>query len=302
MARGSAVDRDRPTEGGFRPGEGSVIRPALRTALSPLASLKLTVALFGLAIFIVFAGTMAQTQKDIWVVVREYFRTPIAWIDFSVFFPKAFFSDEKFPDLRPISGGFYFPGGWLIGFLMAVNLIAAHAVRFTVQSSGSRLKTGLGVIALGCLVTWLVILGGTSDGLQGLPFFEWSTLWVVVKVALLGLSIAGVYLVTLLSPERRIERRSLAALSAAMGGLALWLFYEGDRASLGDSSMRILWQLLQGTFAGLVLLGGCWLVFRKRAGIVLLHSGIGLMMLSELLVGTFAVENQMHITEGETVN
>src|SRR6185436_18021993 len=81
-----------------------------------------------------------------------------------------------------------------------------------------------------------------------------------------------------------------------------WLFYEGTAAALGDSSMRILWQLLQGGIAGLILLAGCWLVFRKRAGIVLLHAGVGLLMFSELLVGTTAVETRMSITEGETVN
>ena len=55
--------------------------PTLRAVLLPLASLKVTVVLFALAIFIVFAGTMAQTQHDIWYVVHNYFRTAIAWID-----------------------------------------------------------------------------------------------------------------------------------------------------------------------------------------------------------------------------
>ena len=42
--------------------------------LKPLASLKITVVLFLMAIFIVFAGTLAQTEKDIWEVVHQYFR------------------------------------------------------------------------------------------------------------------------------------------------------------------------------------------------------------------------------------
>ena len=45
-----------------------------RRILTPLASLKLTVVLFLMAIFIVFAGTLAQTEKDIWQVVHDYFR------------------------------------------------------------------------------------------------------------------------------------------------------------------------------------------------------------------------------------
>ena len=44
------------------------------------------------------------------------------------------------------------------------------------------------------------------------------------------------------------------------------------------------------------------LVFKKRAGIVLLHGGIGLMMLSEFLVGLTAIEGQIRIRESETVN
>ena len=67
-------------------------------------------------------------------------------------------------------------------------------------------------------------------------------------------------------------------------------------------SLRILWLLTQCTVVGLVLLVGCILIFRKRAGIVVLHSGVGLMMFSELLVGVAAVEGQMQIVEGQTVN
>ena len=38
---------------------------------------------------------------------------------------------------------------------------------------------------------------------------------------------------------------------------------------LDNSAMRILWQLMKATVAGIVLLTGCFLVFRKRAGIVM---------------------------------
>lgn len=212
--------------------------PALRGVLSVLkvlASLKITVVLFAMAIFIVFVGTLAQTEHDIWKVVHSYFRSGWVWIPFQVFFPKSFF-----PDLGPVRGEFPFFGGWAIGGMMAVNLLAAHLVRFKVQARGTRLQAGLGVIALGCAVTAAVIRGGSGAGIQAGPFL--------------------------------------------------------------DPSMRILWQLLQGGFAGLVLLAGCWLVFGKRAGVVLLHGGIGLMMFSEILVGTSAVEGQMHIAEGDTVN
>ena len=47
------------------------------------------------------------------------------------------------------------------------------------------------------------------------------------------------------------------------------------------------------------MLGGCWAVFGKRAGIVLLHGGIALMMFYELHVALTAVETQMNLVEGE---
>jgi len=210
------------------------LRAVLRV-LAFLASLKITVVLFAMSIFIVFAGTLAQTRHDIWDVVHTYFRAAWVWIPFQIFFPKSFF-----PNMGPVSGSMPFLGGWAIGALMAVNLLAAHLVRFKAQAKGSRLLAGLGVIAAGCLVTAGVIISGSES--------EW-------------------HIMPVLGP-----------------------------------SMRILWQLVQGTFAGLVLLAGCRIVFGKRAGIVLLHSGVGLMMFSELLVGTTAVESQMHIVEGDTVN
>jgi cytochrome c biogenesis factor len=74
------------------------------------------------------------------------------------------------------------------------------------------------------------------------------------------------------------------------------------KATLGPESLRILWQLLQGTVAGAVLLAGCILVFRKRAGVVLLHGGIGLLMLGELFVSRYAVEAQVFLGEGHTTN
>ena len=56
----------------------TVVRPrcGMRSwpILTPLASLKLTVVLFVMSIFIVLAGTLAQTEKDIWQVMHDYFR------------------------------------------------------------------------------------------------------------------------------------------------------------------------------------------------------------------------------------
>ena len=59
--------------------------------LKPLASLRLTVILFAMAIFIIFVGTLAQVEKDMWEVIDQYFRTPITFIEMKLFFPPSFF-------------------------------------------------------------------------------------------------------------------------------------------------------------------------------------------------------------------
>jgi ABC-type transport system involved in cytochrome c biogenesis permease subunit len=279
----------------------------LRNGLKPLASLKLTVGLFAASIFLVFAGTLVQTRMDVWHVMAMYFRNWFAWIEFKIFFPPAWVESVVSEKMRPMflnfPGGFYFPGGFLIGLLMAINLIAAHLVRFTIQAKGSRLWIGLGVIGLGCLATYGVIAGGaSSDGIQGVPVFTWDTLWWMIKLGLASASVAGAYLVNNIPSDRKLERRLLLTGSILLGGLVAWLLYEGERVSLGDSSMRILWQLIQATLSGIVLLVGCIMVFKKRAGVVLLHAGVGLMMLSELLVTMGAKESQMFIREGSTAS
>ena len=287
------------------------IPQAIRSALKPLASMKLTVVLFALSVFLVFAGTLVQTRMGIWQVMDVYFRSWFAWIEFKSFFPPAwipglvskawqpFFMD--FPGKGAPLQGFYFPGGFLIGSLMAINLLAAHLLRFTFQAKGPRLYCGWGVIGLGCIATYLVITGGSNpDGIQGEPFFTWGTLWWMMKFGLASLSVAGAYTASRMPDDRKLERVLLQSGSVAVGLLTAWLFYEANRVQLGDDSMRILWQLIQATLAGVVLLVGCVLAFNKRAGIVLLHGGVGLMMLAEIVVTVRAKESQMYIVEGET--
>lgn len=95
----------------------NAIRPALRS----LASLRLTVVLFVLSMVLILAGTLAQTQQGIWLVVDEYFRSILVLIPFQLFVP------EK---VVRLPGVFPFPGGLALGVLLFANLLAAHAVRF----------------------------------------------------------------------------------------------------------------------------------------------------------------------------
>jgi len=92
----------------------------LRLALRPLASLKLTVWLLGMLIFLVFAGTWAQIDMGIWQTLETYFRSPWVIIPFQIFLPRAW----------DVPGGIPFPGGFTLGALLFVNLLAAHTVRF----------------------------------------------------------------------------------------------------------------------------------------------------------------------------
>ncbi len=267
--------------------------------LMPLASLRLTVALFAMAIFLVFAGTLAQVDKDIWQVMQEYFRTWLAWIDFQVFFPRSFFTHDP----PHVPGGVYFPGGFLIGAAMGLNLLAAHALRFTVQARGARLLGGLAVIATGVVLTWMVVEGGSGkDTIEGAASFAWSTMWAAMKWCLVAVWLAGLYALVQLDRRRVVERWTLIVAELALGSLLAYVLARGSEAALGDSSMRILWQLIKGGAAGLVLLAGCWLVFRNRAGIVLLHAGVALVMANELVVYGLHVENEMRIREGETID
>src|SRR5579863_3930315 len=120
--------------------------PLIR-GLGLLGSLRLTVVLLGMSIFLVFAGTLAQVDKGIWSVMDQYFRCMIAWIDLKIFFSR----DTHVP------GAFPFPGGRLLGALLLVNLLVSHAARIRVQARGPRLMLGLATLTVGLAATWVVI-------------------------------------------------------------------------------------------------------------------------------------------------
>src|SRR5207245_2764003 len=131
--------------------------PLIVRCLRVTASLRVTVVLMALAILLVFFGTLAQVDQGIGTVLHRYFRTLLAWIPWQVFvrFAQVFFHvDQKVQ----VSGAFPFPGGWLLGGLLLVNLLAAHAVRFrlTWKRSGVLvLHAGLVVMMLSELITGL---------------------------------------------------------------------------------------------------------------------------------------------------
>jgi ABC-type transport system involved in cytochrome c biogenesis permease subunit len=262
----------------------------------------LTVVLFALAIFLVFVGTLAQVDHDVWHVVNNtYFRVWIAQVEWQALARLVELFTRGEP--QPIAGWFPFPGGKLIGSLMMLNLLAAHSLRFKVAARGARLAWGLGAIAAGVAATTLVVAGGAGDAVEG-EFSRAScdNLWQALRAAIATCGLAGAYWLFRSSQRmRRPERWLATAVVTAVLGVAVYLFAYPD-VRIDDAGLRILWQLAKGGGAAVVLLAGCALVFRKRAGIVLLHAGIGLLMVGELVTDLTANEAQMRVAEGETVN
>lgn len=272
-----------------------------------LASLKLSVVLFSLSLFLVLVGTFAQAHIDIWQVMNQYFRCFFAWIEFQHFFPKAWFPSMQelgaALDKKNIPRGFWFPGGWTIGGLMTINLLAAHTLRFKIQAKGSRLSWGMIVTAVGILASYLVVEAGmVRAGVQDQASVNWDLLWQAIRYGMIVPAVICGIEATRRKKEEKTEFWTLAICTLCFATLATFLLAGGDALRLNNSAMRILWQLIQGLGASMILLAGCYLLFKKRAGIVLLHAGILLLMINELVVAGYHKEMSMPIEEGQTVN
>src|SRR5688500_3139666 len=110
-------------------------RNPLKTLVAPLASLKLTVVLLAFSLVLIYAGTWAQIDNGIWQVQREYFHSFFYWLDPALFFPRNPHGTLKSFQLVALSGNpvhfkLPMPGGYTLGTLLLLNLIAAHTIRF----------------------------------------------------------------------------------------------------------------------------------------------------------------------------
>ena len=260
--------------------------------------------LFALSIFLIFVGTLAQKDQDVWRVVNDtYFRVWFAQVDYLVF-ERLVQLFNKGVDWN-LQGHFYFLGGKTLGLCLLLNLAAAHAIRFKIAAEGKRLYAGIAAIVAGLVVTYLVIRAGMGQSVESELSPEFcDILWQCFRGALAVLTVAGAYALTFWNAPAKtklIEWRVLLVVDVLLAILIVWLLANPD-ARVDNSGIRILWQLSKATAAAIILLVGCVLVFRKRAGIVLLHGGIALIMLTELFTAVAAVESQMVIGEGETAN
>ena len=121
----------------------AVVRPfPLKSPLRILSSLRLTVICLGLGMLLVFLGTLAQVHLGIHAVQARYFQSLLIYWS-----PPG--ARWKIPVL---------PGGYLLGTVLLVNLIAAHAVRFQL----TRKKLGIILLHFGVI---LLLIGQLLTGL-----------------------------------------------------------------------------------------------------------------------------------------
>lgn len=107
-----------------------------------LTSLWLTVVLLTIAIVLVFLNTLAQVHEGIWDAQERWFYSAFVWWG-----PEG--ASWKLPVL---------PGGYIVGTLLLINLIAAHIKRFqwSVKKIGIHLThIGIVLFLLGILFTRL---------------------------------------------------------------------------------------------------------------------------------------------------
>jgi hypothetical protein len=82
--------------------------------LKPITSLKLTIFCLACAMVLVFVGTLDQVNIGVYEAENRYFKS------FFLFFTPPH-TDLRIP---------WFPGGYIVGGLLLINLIAAHLARF----------------------------------------------------------------------------------------------------------------------------------------------------------------------------
>jgi hypothetical protein len=104
----------------------------MKKAVDFFVSLKLTVTLLALSVVLVFIGTLAQADEGLYGAQAHYFKR---W-----FVLGAHLFGHKIP--------FFMPGGYFIGTMLLVNLVATHIYRFQFTWK----KTGIQIAHAGIIV------------------------------------------------------------------------------------------------------------------------------------------------------
>ncbi|MCW1925185.1 cytochrome c biogenesis protein ResB [Luteolibacter arcticus] len=161
----------------------------VRSITRALSSLRLTVVLLALCMILVFAATLAQVELGIHEVQQRHLRAWIAWFD-----------------LAPGEGktSIPFPGGMLLGSLLLLNLVAAHATRFEFH----RKKAGIVLVHLGIILLLLgelftaVLAEESQMTLDEGQARNYSTASREIELAIVDASEPGVEVVTAIPMSR----------------------------------------------------------------------------------------------------
>lgn len=220
------IGRSRETDASPSP-----LLQGIRAVLKPLASLRITIVLFVLSLFLVLAGTLAQVDYGIWTVMETYFRTWVAWVELQIFVPNEWAMRlgliRETGDVVKVP----FPGGYVLGGAMVINLVAAHAIRFKLVAQGQRLMYGI---------------IGTLAGLALMIF-------------------------------------AIAASTKIVWPLSAPIQF-GPAIALSMVALGVMF------YPSMILYG-------KRTGIMLLHAGIVMLLVNELVTGLGAYEGRMEIRQ-----
>jgi hypothetical protein len=197
-----------------------------------------------------------------------------------------------------------------------MNSAEKSPVRMLIAFLGSLQLTVI-LLALSITLVFFGTLAQVNAGIWTVmdQYFRCTIAWIGGWLPFPGGRLLGAALLVnlLISHTARIKvqargLRLLLGVAALAAGSALTWFvishvfdFDSTQATI-NPSRRVTIQLIQGGGAAAVLFVACWLLFRRKAGIVLLHAGVVILMLSELFTSVLAEEGQMSVFEGQRIN
>ena len=184
----------------------------------------------------------------------------------------------------------------ILGSLKLTVILLGLSIVLVFIGTWAQVNNGIWTVMDQYFRCWFVKLGGV------LPVFPGGRL--LGAALLLNLLISHAARIKM---QARGPRLLLGLATLAVGGALTWFVishvfdFDSTQRTI-NPSQRVTIQLIQGGGAAAVLFVACWLLFRRKAGIVLLHAGVVILMLSELFTSVLAEEGQMTIFEGQRIN